>query len=237
MSPKITTAHEQGQRGRILGAATRCFAERGFHEATIQDICDLAGLSKGGLYTYFKSKEEILSALIRESFAAGLGRAQEAARSGHGAIDKLQRIAEAVVGGAGPQSPQLLLEIWAIASKNPSLVALYADGYDQWREFLAGLLREGIAEGVFKADVDPEAVVMVVLAVFGGVTLQEGLTGRSVDWRRVLEALGRGLTEGIVTEETTARVAGDSTGRVAGDSTGRVTSDATGRIRGEIAGT
>lgn len=229
MSPKITTAHEQGQRGRILGAATRCFAERGFHETTIQDICDLAGLSKGGLYTYFKSKEEILSALIRQSFAAGLERAQEAARSGHGAIDKLQRIAEAVVGGAGPQSPQLLLEIWAIASKNPSLVALYADGYDRWREFLAGLLHEGIAEGVFKADVDPEAVVMVVLAVFGGVTLQEGLTGRAVDWRRVLEALGRGLTEGIVT--------GESSGRVAGDTALRVTGEAAGRLGGEIAGT
>jgi AcrR family transcriptional regulator len=199
MSPKITTAHERGQRGRILGAATRCFAERGFHEATIQDICDLAGL-----YTYFKSKEEILSALIHESFVAGLERAQEAARDGQGAVDKLHRVAEAVV-GAGPHPPQLLLEIWAEASKNPALVALYADGYDRWREFLAGVLREGIAEGVFKAEVDPEAVVMVVLAVFGGITLQEGLTGRSVDWRRVLEALGRGLTEGIVTGETAGR--------------------------------
>lgn len=229
MSPKITTAYQQGQRGRILGAATRCFAERGFHEATIQDICDVAGLSKGGLYTYFKSKEEILSALIREGFAAGLERAQEVARSGHGAVDKLRRIGEAVVGNAGPQPPQLLLEIWALASKNPSLVALYADGYDQWRAFLAGLLREGIDEGVFKADVDPEAVVMVVLAVFGGITLQEGLTGRSVDWRRVLEALGRGLTEGIVT--------GDTPGRITGDTAAQVGGEVVGRIRGEIAGT
>jgi AcrR family transcriptional regulator len=220
MSPKITTAHEQGQRDRILGAATRCFAERGFHETTIQDICDLAGLSKGGLYTYFKSKEEILSALIRESFAAGLRRAQDAARDGRGAVDKLHRIAEAVV-GAGPQPPQLLLEIWTEVSKNPALITLYADGYDQWREFLTGLLREGIAEGVFKADVDPEAVVMVVLAVFGGITLQEGLTGRPVDWRRVLEALGRGLTEGIVTEETAGRVGGETARRVAGETAGR----------------
>jgi AcrR family transcriptional regulator len=237
MSPKITSAHEQGQRGRILGAATRCFAERGFHEATIQDICDLAGLSKGGLYTYFKSKEDILSALIREGFAAGLQRAQEAARGGHGAIDKLQRIAEAVVGSAGPQPPQLLLEIWAEASKNPSLVALYADGYDQWREFLAGLLREGIAEGVFKADVDPEAVVVVVLAVFGGITLQEGLTGRSVDWRRVLGALGRGLTEGIVAGEAAGHVAGEAAGHVAGETAGRVSAEPAGRVGGEIAGT
>ncbi len=197
MSPKITTAHGQGQRDRIIDAATRCFARHGFHEATIQDVCDEAGLSKGGLYTYFKSKDALLATLIREGFAARLRQARDAARGGRDAVEKLNRIAEFLI-GQEHQSAQLLLEIWAEASKNPVLARVYAERSGEWHKFLTGLLQEGIAEGVIKADVDPDALATVLLAVFGGISLQEGVTRQRVDWRQVVQTLLRGLSEGIV---------------------------------------
>ncbi len=197
MSPKITTAHGQGQRDRIIDAATRCFARHGFHEATIQDVCDEAGLSKGGLYTYFKSKEALLATLIQEGFGATLHQARDAAREGRDAVEKLNRIAEFLI-GQKHQSAQLLLEIWAEASKNPVLAGVYAEQSGEWHRFLSGLLQEGIVEGVIKADVDPDALATVLLAVFGGIRLQEGVTRQQVDWRQVVRTLLRGLSEGIV---------------------------------------
>ncbi|WP_068774924.1 TetR/AcrR family transcriptional regulator [Paenibacillus sp. FJAT-26967] len=48
----------------ILQSAMEQFAERGYHHATIQDIADAAGIAKGGIYFYFKSKEELLYAVF-----------------------------------------------------------------------------------------------------------------------------------------------------------------------------
>jgi len=208
MSPKITTAHEQGQRDRILEAATRCFAQRGFHEATIQDICDHAGLSKGGLYTYFRSKDEILAALIEYNLNDAMRWATSAAAQGTSALQRLERIAETLIesvldgNGAKAQTPQLMLEVWAEASKDPRLGDLLARGYDQWRTFIAQLFREGIASGEIRADIDPEVLAAIVVAMFDGLTLQESITRTKVNWRHVIVTLRQALSEGIATVAT-----------------------------------
>lgn len=48
----------------ILHSAMKQFAEKGYHQATIQDIADAAGIAKGGIYFYFKSKEELVHAVF-----------------------------------------------------------------------------------------------------------------------------------------------------------------------------
>lgn len=211
MCPKVSTAHGLERRERILRAAAVCFCRRGFHRTTMQEICDKADLSKGGLYTYFKSKEEILAAVVEESFTASLQRAMAVARGGVTALEKLDRVAEAVIEGMtsgdlqAVQSPQLTLEIWAEASKNPHLNALCVRGYEQWRRFLADLLREGIAQGQFKSGVNPDALAAILVAVFDGLSLQEGITRAKVNWRQITQTLRQGLSEGIVAADATVR--------------------------------
>lgn len=203
MSPRITTAHEQGQRDRILDAAGRCFARQGFHQATIQDICDAAGLSKGGLYTYFRSKDEILAALVEQSLADALRWATAAAGQDGSPLERLGRVADAMVErilleeGAKTYTPQLMLEVWAEGSKDPKLGELLARGYEQWRTFVAQLFREGVASGEIRPDVDPDELAAIVVAIFDGLTLQGSLTRTTVDWRRVLGTLRLALIEGI----------------------------------------
>jgi AcrR family transcriptional regulator len=208
MSPKITTAHEQGQRERILEAATRCFAERGFHEATIQDICDLAGLSKGGLYTYFRSKDEILGALIQHSTNDALRWARAAADEGGSALQRLERVAETLIrnvieaNDSKAYTPQLMLEVWAEASKDPQLGELLARGYEQWQVFITELFREGIAAGEIRGDIDPELLAAIVVSMFDGLTLRESITKTKVNWRQVIATLREALIEGIAPTAT-----------------------------------
>ncbi|MGH2400373.1 MAG: TetR/AcrR family transcriptional regulator, partial [bacterium] len=141
--PKISDAHGQQQREKIVHAAATCFRDRGYHETSVQDICDAARLSKGGLYTYFQSKDEILAAVIEESFIDTLRAAQAAAADGGTAIEKLDRVAAVLVDRLVSEeehpvhSPQLHLEIWAEASKNPALRTLCTQAYDRWKTFLA----------------------------------------------------------------------------------------------------
>jgi AcrR family transcriptional regulator len=60
----------QGRRADILQAATRLFASRGYHAATLQDIADELALTRPAFYYYFKSKQQILEAICREAIDA-----------------------------------------------------------------------------------------------------------------------------------------------------------------------
>jgi len=58
--PKVTEEHLRARKQQIVDAAFLCFARKGFHPSTMQDICSEAGLSAGAVYRYFASKEEII---------------------------------------------------------------------------------------------------------------------------------------------------------------------------------
>ena len=54
----------KARRNQILDAATRVFAEKGFHRATIKDIARAAGIADGTIYTYFSSKTDVLLGIL-----------------------------------------------------------------------------------------------------------------------------------------------------------------------------
>jgi len=204
----VTTAHEQEQRLRILHAAAACFARAGVHRTTIQDICDRAGLSKGGLYTYFRSKDAILAAVVEHSLARSLEQAKAAADGASTPLEKIDRIAAQFTAdlAAGQSAPgvssRLLLEVWAEASKDDRLSALCARGYNAWRAFIADLLRQAQAAGQLRPDIDADVLAAIVVSAFDGLSLQEALSGIRMDWPRVVQTLRLAVGEGTFTAVT-----------------------------------
>lgn len=72
---------KEARREQILDAASRVFSEQGYHNAKMKDVATEAGVSNGTVYNYFKSKEEVLQALLHrlnqteqraDAFADGL---------------------------------------------------------------------------------------------------------------------------------------------------------------------
>ncbi len=55
-------------RAKILDRSLELFATKGFHDTSIQMIAQAAGISKGLIYSHFKSKDELLEAIIRQGF-------------------------------------------------------------------------------------------------------------------------------------------------------------------------
>jgi AcrR family transcriptional regulator len=62
--PKGTTKRRPQTTARLLDAALEVFAERGFHGASIEDICERAGFTRGAFYSNFRSKDELFFALF-----------------------------------------------------------------------------------------------------------------------------------------------------------------------------
>src|SRR5580765_1646852 len=76
--PKVLPEYLEQRREQILDAAAACFARRGFHQTTMQDICEEAELSPGALYRYFRSKEELIEGMCARSGGENAGRIEGA---------------------------------------------------------------------------------------------------------------------------------------------------------------
>src|ERR671914_1101513 len=66
------TAAQEEKRRLLLDAAVRVFARKGYHAARVGDIAKEAGVAYGLLYHYFRSKDEILETIFRETWGAML---------------------------------------------------------------------------------------------------------------------------------------------------------------------
>ena len=67
MSPRLTRAEQAGRnRALVLGAARRVFLARGYHGATLEQIADEAGFSKGVVFSKFRGKADLFLALLED---------------------------------------------------------------------------------------------------------------------------------------------------------------------------
>jgi len=174
--PRVSAAHEEEVRGRIVGASLRVFADKGFHRATMQDIVRESGLSVGAIYTYFKSKDELFLASCDLSAGQGIGELGERLTAGR---TLAERIAISVgyfldgvddVGDA-PGLARFLVQAWAEAEEEPAVREMLVRRREQFATVGQILIREGIAGGEIPGWVDVEGLAFGVSALFDGVLL------------------------------------------------------------------
>ena len=189
--PRVTAAHEQEVRDRIIAAAVRVFSEKGYHSSTIADVCRESGLSVGAIYTYFASKEalflqscDLISARGLDELAQRLATATTTAERLTIAIGLYIETIDEYAGAPGQIS---LVQAWAEADREPGVREMLAAR----RERLVGagqmLLYQGIASGELPAGLDVDAVTRGLLALLDGLLLQRIEAGdayRQGDLRR-----------------------------------------------------
>ena len=89
------------RKNEILDAAEKLFANKGYGSATINDILGMVNIAKGTFYYYFKSKEDVLDALVERRIRIGLEKAEEVIGSPHPPVQKLL----AVIMAQKPRNP------------------------------------------------------------------------------------------------------------------------------------
>ena len=115
------------RREQILRAAMICFAKRGFHQTTMHDISEQAGISVGLIYRYFASKEAVISA-IAEEHKKDLQDLLERARSAPTLLDSLEILLTAHCCEDAPQMHSaFVVDLFAEAGRNPDVANLVRD--------------------------------------------------------------------------------------------------------------
>ena len=181
--PRVSAAHEQEIRERILDAASRVFAEKGYHSSTIADVVRESGLSVGAIYSYFSGKDELIRLTCDQIAARGL---DELAARLAPAMTTAERLAiairlyiETIDEYDGAPGQVTLVQAWAEADREPGVREMLAGR----RERLAGagqmLLRQGVISGELPAWLDVDAVTRALLALLDGLLLQRIEAGDS----------------------------------------------------------
>lgn len=174
-------------RARILEAAAECFAQHGYEAASVADICERAGVSKGAFYHHFPSKQDLFMALLNdwlEALDASLRRVQAEAANVPDALRNMAGMVGFVLSSASERLP-MFLEFWTQAARDPDVWAATIAPYRRYREFFAELVRAGVAEGSLQP-VDAEAAAEVIVSLAVGTILQGLLDPQGADWNRSL---------------------------------------------------
>lgn len=200
MSPKVTEEYKQTIRENILQAAEDLFARKGYHKTSMDDIVKESGLSKGAIYGYFESKQDLLLALSGRRCASILNRIQSVFSPDDSATEKLEKGLGIVFGDLIEVSREvcgLSLELWIEAPRIKSLQEGVNIRYGTAHSFIAGIINEGMKKGEFKQDKDADAMASVIFATIDGMYLHWVTTGRDFDWQKMKSTFLAMLLEGI----------------------------------------
>lgn len=185
-------------RQSILNAAVRRFSADGYKAASVDNICEEAGVSKGAFYYHFDSKRALFLALLQdwlgelEQSMNGMRRSTVPETLVHMAT--LMPVAMASAEGR----LNMWLEFWLQASRDKAVWKATVAPYRHYRDLFTEIIRQGIAEGTVK-DVDPDAAAQAILSMAVGLFLQSVLDPQGGDWRKVTEKSMYLLMAGLMT--------------------------------------
>src|ERR1700692_2790558 len=112
---------------QILDAAMVCFAERGFHQASMHDISAEAGISVGLIYRYFENKEAVISAMA-DRHKGEIHEVVERARQAPTLLEALEIIFTAHCSEDSPKlQSAFVVDLYAEAARNPQIADLVRD--------------------------------------------------------------------------------------------------------------
>src|SRR6266568_2082366 len=161
MSNRLSRAERtEHNRSLVLAAAWRVFLARGYHGATLEQIADEAGFSKGVVYSQFDSKADLFLTLLRARIEE---RAAENAR-----------VASDLPGAdrAEPQWMLLLIEFRVHAARDPEINQRYAEAHERTISALASVLA-GIQDQGEELPLPPRQLAEVMLTVSSGAALEQ----------------------------------------------------------------
>ena len=178
--PKVTDAHVEARRQQILEAAHACFARGGFHQTSIQDICQESGLSPGAVYKYFPSKEHIIAASCRECQQDLANFITAAKAQGSSPLESLDFIfdhgLEMLSAEAFRDGTIMNVQVWSEAMRSEEVREALLEGtFETLVRALTELFEDAQARGEVDPELDPRGLGVTTMGMFHGLVLHKSL--------------------------------------------------------------
>lgn len=169
------------KKSRIIEAAAKVFARKGYAATRIAEVAVEAGIGKGTVYEYFKSKEALFFDVFQWLFA---GRAVVSRFSvdietlGGTAAERLMALNDAIITAWMKEMDSfvLIMEFWSASASSAirdQFKTAFKAAYENFGSLVSKLLHAGIATGEFRPDTDVEAVAAALVGTWDALLLQK----------------------------------------------------------------
>jgi AcrR family transcriptional regulator len=164
---------KEAKKAEILAAAMTVFAEKGFGRTRMEDVAKQAGIGKGTVYEYFRSKDELFFALyqsILSTFHEKIFAGRSEQTSSLAALEQFIILSLSAF-DEWHEFGIILLDFWTEHRRGTEVHLQFSTVYDMSRNAIAELIGNGIRNGEF-APIDPVAAASAIIAILDGIMLQ-----------------------------------------------------------------
>lgn len=190
--------HKHDKRARILDAAVRVFASRGFYNATVAEIAREAKVADGTIYLYFKGKEDLLLRLFEEKMGELLAQARAAVDAEADAPKKLDRFIKLHLQlvEKNPELAQVLIvelrqNVATLKGPEKATLAAYLD-------LVAQVVREGQEKGELQAVASPATIKRAVFGALDELALFWLMSGRKGPLKKTASEVALFFVRGLL---------------------------------------
>ncbi len=181
---RLTRKEKQAHtRSCLMKAAAKVFAARGLQQASIDEVAEEAGFTKGAFYANFKNKEELFLAMLDERFEERLAEIERVVGSDDCPEDQARQAGDdftrAVV--ADPEWERLFFEFSAYAARNEEFRQELVTRYRSLRSRVTDAYRERAERDDFSVPIPLEQISLMTFAMAKGVALEKLLEPEAID--------------------------------------------------------
>lgn len=178
----IRRRRKDARPSEIADAALALFSERGFAATRLEDVAQRAGVSKGTLYLYFPTKEDLFRAVLRQGLLPNLEAMERAVAADQGPTPALlRRIAAHLLQVLDTNLTAIPKLVLAESGNFPAIARMYADEVvKRAMVLLIGILRRGMERGELR-QVDPASAIPSFVAPFLMLALWKHSLGQHTD--------------------------------------------------------
>ena len=169
--PKVSEEHIEARRQQIVDAAVQCFARAGIHGTSLDDIRLAADLSRGAVYHYFKSKEDIIDALRERSIEEDQQLLEDIKEKNVDLPIWIRSLGKGMTRNLmapGNIDTRVAMFLWAEALLNERVLQSQQELFKPWRETMPGMVRQSQRDGDVNSDLDVAAVLVRVSGINEG---------------------------------------------------------------------
>lgn len=162
----------QRTREALVQAASELFVEQGLSGPSLDAICARAGFTRGAFYVHFRSRDELIAAVVEQAMGGFIDGVIASGEAGGDLPTIVRTFAAAMRSGVFPLTGHMRAhQVLEACLRSPTLHAKYLELLARARERLSATLARSQQAGVVRDDVDPAAMAQMLLALVLGVAV------------------------------------------------------------------